>query len=255
MPTGSSANTSIAPKTLRRLLLLILPAALSLSLPVSLRPRSLDKPESQRAFFKSAKSPSQEAKLIFRVYNYAGLDSASLLRSEKVAAGIFEQVGIGVTWVDCPTSLRNAATYKACDSPMEAADLVLRILPRRMAIKLPRSDDALGSTQTCSAKQAGCYLNLFYYRIDDLGAKGYRPDRILAYAIVHEAAHALLGPSHSDEGIMRGDWTSYDLERISMSMQFDFTRDQSRQLRDAVLRRATPLPVPEGVTSAHLLAP
>ena len=243
MPSSPSASTSTAPKTLRRLLFATLTGALGLSLPVS-----------QHALPKSAKNPSQEAKLIFRVYNYAGLDAASLLRSEKVAAAIFEQIGIGVTWVDCPTSLPNAATYKACDSPMEATDLVLRILPRRMANKLPRSEDALGSTQICSVEQPGCYLNLFYYRIDDLGAKGYRPDRILAYAIAHEAAHALLGPSHSVEGIMRGDWTSSDLERISMSMQFDFTHDQSRQLRKAVLQKAMPR-APDGVTQAQLVAP
>src|SRR5262249_17295185 len=178
------------------------------------------------------------AKLTLRVYNYASLDRASLSSSEKVAAKIFQNVGIDPVWVDCPTSKRNAVAFQACDSPMGPADFVLRILPRPMAEKARHSEDSLGFAQICSDSEPACELNLFYHRIDELAAKGYRADRILGFAIAHEVAHILLGPSHSDDGIMRASWSSSDLNSISLGLQLDFSDNQSSQLRIAALRRS-----------------
>ncbi|HJZ66084.1 MAG TPA: hypothetical protein VKD70_17285 [Candidatus Acidoferrum sp.] len=186
------------------------------------------------------KSFSAGPKLTLRVYNYAGLDPSSLASSEKVATSIFQNVGIDPVWVDCPTSKLNAVAYQACDSPMGPADFVLRILPRNMASKVRHSQDALGFAQICSVSEPACELNIFYHRIDDWATKGYRADRILGYAIAHEVGHILVGPSHSDDGIMRASWSPSDLGRISLGLQLDFSRDQSAQLRIALLHRFTP---------------
>lgn len=196
---------------------------------------------------------SQSPQVTIRVYNYARLDSGSLSNSEKVAGAIFRNIGIEPVWVDCPTSKQNAALYQACDTPMGPADFVLRILPRGMAGKLPRSEDSLGSAQTCSMTEPACELNVFYHRIDELAAKGYRGDRILGYAIAHEVAHILLGPKHSDEGILRALWTPSDLDRISLGLRLDFTGDQQKQLRTALRRRTTP-PAQEPTIQANLVA-
>src|SRR5262249_2504331 len=176
-------------------------------------------------------------KLILRVYNYAGLDPASLADSEKVATSIFHNVGIDPVWVDCPTSKKNVVAFQACDSPMGPADFVARILPRSMANKARHSQDALGFAQICSISEPACELNVFYYRVDELATKGYRGDRILGYAVAHEVAHILLGRAHSDEGIMRASWSSSDLNRISLGLALDFSRDQSSQLRLALVHR------------------
>ena len=37
---------------------------------------------------------------------------------------------------------------------------------------------------------------------------------------------------------MRGDWNLSDLQRISLGLSLDFSNEQSRKLRLAVLRRA-----------------
>jgi hypothetical protein len=66
--------------------------------------------------------------------------------------------------------------------------------------------------------------------------------------------HVLLGPGHSQEGIMRGQWTRNDLQRISWGLLLDFTSDQSKQLRYAVLRRMKQ-PVPDNPTRENLVAP
>jgi hypothetical protein len=182
--------------------------------------------------------PSTGSKLTLRVYNYTGLDSASLASSERVANAIFQSVGIEPVWVDCPTSKLNAVAYQACDSPMGPADFVLRILPRHMAAKLHHSYDSLGFAQTCPDSEPACELNIFYHRIDELAAQGYRADRILGYVMAHEIAHILIGPAHSEEGIMRAGWTPRDLQHISLGLSLDFSGEQSRKLRLAVLRRA-----------------
>jgi hypothetical protein len=183
-------------------------------------------------------------KLTLRVYNYAQIDPVSLARSERVTAAILENVGVEIVWVECPLSPAQFRAYPACHSDMGTTDLVLRILSYYMAMKLPTPDEPLGFAQPCPESEPACELSVFYYRVDELAANGYRADRILGHVIAHEVAHVLIGPGHSEEGIMRGEWSRYDLQRISWGLLLDFTDDQSRQLRSAVLRRAKPhLPI------------
>ena len=195
---------------------------------------------------------SSDSKLTLRVYNYAGLSPSSLVLSEEVATSIFQRVGIEPVWVDCPTSKRNAVAYQSCDSPMGPADFIVRILPRHMADKVRHSQDSLGFAQICPDSEPACELNLFYHRIDELAAKGYRADRILGYAIAHEVAHILIGPIHSNDGIMRASWSSSDLNHISLGLQVNFSSIQSTQLRLALLRRSVPQ---ETTAQASLVAP
>ena len=195
-----------------------------------------------------------DAKLILRVYNYARLDPVSLALSQKVATAIFADVGIEVVWIDCSVSRPPSGASPACQSRMGPIDLVLRILPRSMAIRLATRNEPLGSAQTCTESEPACEVNIFYHRVDELATKGYRADRVLGYVIAHEVAHVLLGPRHSEEGILRGEWTRDDLERISWGLALDFTKDQSRQLRDAVLRRMGQS-VPDDPARANLVAP
>jgi hypothetical protein len=194
-----------------------------------------------------------DARLTLRVYNYARLDAASLAGSERVADAILENLGIATAWVDCPLSEKTFRAYPACQSEMGTTDLVLRILPRRMAIKLRRHEESLGFAQACPDSEPACELNVFYHRIEDLAAKGYRADRILGYVIAHEIAHVLIGAGHSEEGIMRGEWTPTDLQRLSWGLSLDFTTDQSRRMRHAVVRRMAP-PVQEASTQTKLIA-
>jgi hypothetical protein len=182
-----------------------------------------------------------DAVLTLRVYNYAHLDRASLDLSEKVAAGIFQNIGIETVWVDCPVSKSQSWDYRSCESAMGTTDLVLRILPQRMAARLHVVAEVLGAAQQCSETEPACELNVFYHHVDELATKGYRGDRILGYAMAHEVGHVLLGPGHSDQGIMRGEWTSDDLQRISWGLRLDFTNDQSKRLQEAVFRRTAQL--------------
>ena len=207
-----------------------------------------------RATTVSRTATKLDAKLILRVYNYARLDQVSLALSEKVATAIFADVGIEVIWMDCSVSRPPSRASPACQSRMGPSDLVLRILPRNMAIRLATRNEPLGSAQTCTESEPACEVNVFYHRVDELATKGYRADRVLGYVFAHEVAHVLLGPRHSEEGILRGEWTRDDLERICWGLALNFTKDQSCQIRDAALRRMGQS-VPDDPTRANLVAP
>jgi hypothetical protein len=193
-----------------------------------------------------------DAKLILRVYRYARIEPELLERAEEVATGILENAGIRTEWLECSTSPAKARAYPACQSEMGTEDLVLRILPQRMAEKVRgASEEALGFAQPCPENEPACELSVFYSRIDKLASEGYRTDRILGYVIAHEVAHVLIGPGHSDEGIMRREWSRYDLRRISWGLRLDFGQGESRRLRFAVERR-TQVPFEESSTQARL---
>ena len=232
---------------------LLIGSVLSIAPPFAC-PGSPPLPASAGSAAESQPAPTSVVRLTLRVYNYAHVDAVSLARSEKVAAQAFENVGIQLVWMDCPVPKTHSMTYPACQSDMGLRDLVLRILPRHMALQLAARDEPLGSAQTCPESEPACELSVFYHRVDELAVAGYREDRILGYVIAHEVAHILIGPGHSEEGIMRRQWTRFDLQRISWGLLLDFTSDQSKQLQYAVLRRMKQ-PVPDNPTRANLIAP
>ncbi|HUI51864.1 MAG TPA: hypothetical protein VLV88_08860 [Terriglobales bacterium] len=204
---------------------------------------------------KGAKSedPHAEVKLTLRVYNYAHVDRRSLAQSEEVATRIFLNIGIETEWLDCPVLKNYRVVSAGCDTDMGASDLVVRILPREMAQRLRMPGETLGLAQACPDHEPACELDVLYSRVDQLAAKGYRADRILAYAIAHEVAHVLIGPEHSKEGIMRGEWTPTDLQYMSWGIPLHFTREQSQHLYDAVLRRnSSGMQLAERSNSRHL---
>ena len=205
-----------------------------------------------RATLRSHPDGSSNVRLTIRVYNYARIDSVSLAGSEKVTAAIFEEAGIAIIWVDCALSQGQFLAYPACQSDMGTTDLILRILPRRMALKLPASGEPLGFAQQCPETEPACELTVFYFRVNELATHGYREDLVLGHVIAHEVAHVLLGPGHSEEGIMRAKWSRHDLQHISWGLPLGFTSEQSSQLRYTILRRMK-LPILESSTRSEVV--
>ena len=197
-------------------------------------------------------SASQDVKLTLRVYDYVPMDPEVLARAEKITEAIFEESGIGIIWMDCTPLRGEFLPSAACPSDMGASDLVLRFFPRRMAMKVAVRNEPLGFAQECPETEPACELTVFYFRVDELAADGHRPEVILGHVIAHEVAHVLIGPGHSEDGIMRREWSREELRHMSLGLQLGFTRQQSRRLQDAVLRR-TRQPIPETSTRADLV--
>ena len=182
-------------------------------------------------------NPRQDIRLTLRVYDYASIDPVLLLRAERVADAIFEETGIRIVWIDCTALQRPLLPNPACPSDMGASDLVLRFFPRRMAIKVMAPNEPLGFAQQCPETEPACELTVFYFRVDELAADGHRAEFLLGHVIAHEVAHVLIGPGHSEAGIMRREWSREELRRMSLGLQLGFTEGQSRRIQEAVLRR------------------
>lgn len=182
-------------------------------------------------------TPSEEAKLTLRVYNYAGVDPEVLARTEKIPEAIFEESGIGIVWMDCSPVRGEFLPEATCPSDMGASDLVLRLLPRGMAMKVAAPKEPLGYAQQCPETEAACELTVFYFRVEELAAEEHRVEFILGHVMAHEVGHVLMGPGHSENGIMRREWSREELRRMSLGLQLGFTVGQSRKLQDAALRR------------------
>lgn len=181
--------------------------------------------------------PGQSVKLTLRVYDYVAVDPEVLARAQRITEAIFEETGIEITWMDCTPLRGEFRPHETCPSDMGASDLVLRLLPHRMAVKLAAPNEPLGFAQQCPETEPACELTVFYFRLEDLAAEGHRPELILGHVIAHEVAHVLIGPGHSEVGVMRREWSRVELRRMSLGLQLGFTSEQSKQLQDAVLRR------------------
>lgn len=197
--------------------------------------------------------PSQDVRLTLRVYDYAQIAPELLARAEKVTDAIFAEAGIAIIWMDCNPLREEALRYPACPSDMGASDLVLRLLPRRMAMKLAAPNEPLGFAQECPEAEPACELTVFYFRVEELAAGGHRAEIILGHVMAHEVAHVLIGPGHSEDGIMRREWSREELRRMSLGLQLGFSSLQSRRLQDAVLRRMK-VAVPETSARSNSIA-
>ena len=53
-------------------------------------------------------------------------------------------------------------------------------------------------------------------------------DLLLGYAVAHEAGHCLLGPGHSNSGLMRAAWNRKDSEEMTR-LSLHLTRQEARK--------------------------
>lgn len=178
-------------------------------------------------------------RITLRVYNFPKLPHGMLASAEETATVIFHHAGIDVTWVDCPLSSSELAEYPACLPAIGFTDFAVRILTRSMAERMTFPPGTLGFGLPCANDRRGCYADVFYHRVAELGERGWGipPDQILGHALAHEVGHLLLGPnSHSPTGIMRATWDVSELQAMSHRCLV-FTPEQGQRMRAAVLTR------------------
>jgi hypothetical protein len=181
---------------------------------------------------------TQGLRITVRVYDYAHVPPGTLRQAEEEATRIFHLARIEMEWLDRPTSVEEASRYPACEPPLGAMAVDLRILPQSMAARLRSSREELGfalpSTQPGRATDAW----VFYHRVDELAKSGPAPRSVvLAHAMAHEIGHLLLGPGgHSAWGIMRANWGWWDLQEAARG-QLVFTTEQRERIRAEVLAR------------------
>ena len=171
------------------------------------------------------------------LYNYSPLSSGDLKVAKEVASGIYENVGVGVDWLDCYLAEEELKHNPECGK-LTPSTLVVRILPRSKAEGLKQPPAALGFAMLGNSGERAHYSSVFYHRVEELSGiwTASRPV-VLGHVMAHEMGHLLLGQGgHSRTGLMTADWNRRELERVNQRT-FIFNSQQAKEIRARSLER------------------
>jgi hypothetical protein len=172
---------------------------------------------------RTAGIPAQE-ELAFTIYvhNYARVNAKTLANAEQVAAGIFRKTGVETRWVDTPEVSDGSPVDLAESESNTLTNLRVYILPQEMAQRLGMPDNVMGLAPGRGPDRLLVYV--FYQWLNQVAQKQVREQargnipwhatvaQILGAMMAHELGHILLNlPSHSESGIMKGDWDLKEL--------------------------------------------
>jgi hypothetical protein len=175
---------------------------------------------------------SSGLRITVRVYDGVHLSPNELNRAEGEAEKVFLYAGIQLVWTTGPLSADvNDDTPNASWDP---ASLQLRIWPRAMAGKRPRSSETLGFCLSLENGEAVVLADTIRKRAV-FGTTSFAD--LFGLAIAHELGHLLLrSASHSVAGIMRARWTERGL-RDDDRGYLRFTPGEAESMRREVKRR------------------
>jgi hypothetical protein len=182
-------------------------------------------------YIESAHSRAEvDTQVSVSIYNDAGVPSDILTRAEELAARIFSRAGIEVTWLNCPR-ISSGGRLTVC-SHIAPGHLALRIISR---VASSTSDAAFG-VAFLAPDGTGRYGDVFWKKAQELHADtNLALADILGNVIAHELGHLLLGSNaHAISGIMRAQWGSDELLRITMGALM-FLPEQSKRMRARIL--------------------
>ena len=190
---------------------------------------------------------SADLKMSVRVYNYTGSTADMVRLAESETERIYAKAGVYLEWHECPVTARAQSADPACSAPLTPSDIVLRIVKRVNLVRIHASAENIGFT----------FGNMATVQMEPLQDPEVTMARfsyhMLARAIAHELGHALLGPGHSSEGIMRACWGEEQLE-FTGANDMVFTPDQEKALRLAITARRAGKPEVSQTDSQELAA-
>ncbi len=158
--------------------------------------------------------------LTIHVYDYARLPDDEYEPARAQADRILSHAGVPTRWLRCALAPAEAAD-PGCKAAITPTDLVLRILPADMAVRVPVTGKVFGYAVPSRGEGFGTVVSVFHHRVADLitqkrrraGGRLYSKALVLGYILAHELGHVLLGPnSHSRGGIMAFPWGPKQLE-------------------------------------------
>ena len=159
------------------------------------------------------------------VYNVAQVPSGILKSAERSAAEVFERSGIVTNWFEPHSGSRGGARVQT--------NVYVRIYTRPMLNAVRLGKGVLGFV----LRFDGNSVAILYDRVQALASwKRVDITAILGIAMAHEIGHLLLrSREHCSEGIMRGNWSSTDLQAGAQG-SLHFTLEQAQNMRCEVLR-------------------
>jgi len=179
---------------------------------------------------------SQRAKLSLTVYVQASIGDSRLvpilMRARTVASGMFATAGVQINW--------RTGQPKAYETER----------PILIDITSNTPETFHRGALAYSHPFEGAHIRVFYDRVEN----PYRPvttAMLLAHVMVHEITHVLEGiDRHSEEGVMKAQWTADDLVRM-VYKPLPFDSADVLLIREGVANRGRPArKAPPGFISA-----
>jgi hypothetical protein len=169
-----------------------------------------------------------------RVLDYSGVSAGTRGELAAEATRVLSAAGIALSFIECHSS-GVATGDPRCRGLLGPTDLVLRILPPKLAAK----GTQLGYAAMTTA--GGAYVTIFINPTQERARVGNLSNGLyLGHAVAHEIGHLLLGAnSHSSSGIMRPAWRPVDEEwMLKRALLFD--AGQAGRMQMALVRRLSP---------------
>ena len=156
------------------------------------------------------------------VENRAQAPESLVTNAEKQAEKVYRQIGIRLVWTTATASL-----------PNDSLRLTVVLVPESKAGFFVETEERVGravGTDGRGARRA----YVFPDRVRNLTTTGSDEALVLGAVIAHEIGHLLLPPnSHSNHGIMRGQFRLCDFDRPDHG-GIRFTAEQALQIRAAL---------------------
>jgi hypothetical protein len=175
------------------------------------------------------KASEPSATITVRVYILAQVPASTLARAEAEAGKIFQQAGIGISWVHCGRSDKSIKDQALCSEPADQAKPILRILSRF------RPEPGVTGETVGFANIAGSIANISLDRASELmpyiaGPRSY----VLGLVVAHEIGHLLLQTrGHSPVGIMHFPWSPKQLGLANRNFLV-FTAKEAGAMRERI---------------------
>jgi hypothetical protein len=176
-----------------------------------------------------------------RVHNDSRVPEERIRAAEKVAARVLQKAGIEAQWSDCTVVGGVARSDSAlCAERLRSQDLVVYFVDRLEAHFSWADRPALGYSIIPHTHEVATTAFVSYTQIQQLSVyTSAGVEDLLGLAVAHEIGHLLFGTNeHANYGLMRAQWRLRDLEAKAWS-EFEFTKDQVKRLRAAILVRMT----------------
>jgi hypothetical protein len=174
-------------------------------------------------------------KITLGLYDYAHVDSKTLIRARDETTRIYREIGIETLWVDDPIAEQRGL------APYRASEIRVNIVPTAEGLSL--LSNSLGIAPGTGPNRRHLYVcydrveNLYHKQIaSTTRGRSSRPAttaQILGYAIAHEMGHLLGLDAHSENGIMRVAWSPIDLLNLAYE-ELAFTVQQAAVIRNQV---------------------
>jgi hypothetical protein len=166
------------------------------------------------------------------VYDYAGVEEASLPQAASEARRIFAGTGVKLELIFCPMRVADIGSEYSCLPDPEARKVTLAILPPEMARRLARPDTEMG-------RSMGDHAQIFLDRIESFAGGNRRlRDQLLGHVLAHELGHLVLGPGHhSPAGIMSSLFGIRETAQLRQGTLL-FHAAEAKRIREWVLAQA-----------------